>query len=127
MSQLILLFSTGGHGDYDTHVDVECSGRKLTTQEAQGKNLVSPDQLYQYRLVMPHDSAWYEVEPGDEIIFTISEWSGDDDKGYWLNQRLTYVVPENGLLNPPVNLDDIFSRWFGGLPEYYGAHAAQKH
>lgn len=127
MLQFILLFSTGGPGDYDDHVEAECTGRKLTLEEAQDLGLVTLDQLRRHHYG-PSDQAWYEVKPGDEIVFTIDEWVWEgDEPRYPLHQRLTYVVPTAGLLNPPVDLDDIFFRRSGGLREYYGKHAAQKH
>ncbi len=126
MSQFILLFSTGGPGDYDDHVEVGCTGRKLTLKEAQEHKLVTPDQLRRHRYG-PSDKAWYEVEPGDEIVFIIDEWVWEgDEPRYPRYQRLTYVIPAAGLANPPVDLDEPFFRQ-RSLHEYYGDHAAQKH
>jgi hypothetical protein len=126
MSQFILLFSTGGPGDYDDHIEVECTGRKLTLQQAQDRNLVTQDQLRRHRNG-PYDKAWYEVKPGDEIVFTIDEWVWEgDEPRYPRYQKLTYVVPPDGLSNPPIDLDDIFFRRLGDLREYYGENAAQK-
>ena len=68
------------------------------------------------------------MEPGDEIVFTIAEWVWEsDERGYPRSQRLTYIVPPDGLSNPPVDLDETFYRRPGSLHEYFGEHAAQKH
>ena len=129
MPQFILLFSTGDAGHYDDHIEVECSGRKLTTEEALALRLVTRGQLSRHRLAISYDLAWYEVKPGDEIIFDVDQWvweNEEENRGYLLHQRLTFVVPPNGLLNPPVDLDEFF-RQPGELHEYYGEHATQKH
>lgn len=86
-------------------------------------------QLSRHRLAISHDLAWYEVRPGDEIIFDMNQWIWDneeEDKGYPRHQKLTFVIPPNGLPNPPVDLDEFF-RQPGELYEYYAEHAAQKH
>lgn len=127
MSQFILLFSAGGPGEYDDHIMVECTGRKLALQEALAAKLVTPDQLRRHRNG-PCDLAWYEVTAGDEIVFTIDEWVWHNNQpSYLRRQRLTYVIPAGTLPDPPLDLDDTFFQRQDNLQEYYGEHAAQKH
>lgn len=126
MSQLVLLYSTGSGDDFEDRIDVECTGRRLTLDEAQERKLVTPDQLRRYGKG-PRDRAWFEVESGDEVVFNITGWVGhDNESSYLCTQRLTYVIPPKGLPDPPVDLDETIFRRRESLHEYYAKHADQK-
>jgi len=95
MKQFILLQSYVGSSDFT--YEVTCTGRILGLDEAQELVLTNRDQLVRHAR-SSYVAAWYEITTNDQIEVVLQ----DDER----NEHMVFIVPEDGLPNPPVSLDD---------------------
>jgi hypothetical protein len=95
MKQSILLQSYIGPSDFT--YEVTCTGRILGLDEAHERGFTDRETMRRHAR-SSYTAAWYEISAHDEIVVEIR----DDDR----DERMVFSVPEVGLPNPPVSLDD---------------------
>jgi len=136
VSQIILALSIWSdrmprHDEVERAYTSRCSGRKLADNEVLRQRLATPEDmaLFSYsrtvrgkNLSFTRDGGeaaeWFEVNPGDTVTFIIWDYP---DNGETPDGTYTFTIPEGGLPNPPVRLDD--ERLQDGLHKYYLEHA----
>jgi len=95
MKQFILLQTYVGPSDFT--YEVTCSGRILGLDQVLALGLTTQEEL-RLHAASSYTAEWYEISPGDKIeVFFV-----DDER----HERNVFLVPRDGLSDPPVKLGD---------------------
>ncbi|OHB20980.1 MAG: hypothetical protein A2666_00505 [Parcubacteria group bacterium RIFCSPHIGHO2_01_FULL_47_10b] len=95
MKQFILLQSYIGSSDFT--YEVTCTGRILGLDEAHERGFTNRETMKRHAR-SSYTAAWYEIKAHDQIEVELRNDEGDE--------HAVFIVPEAGLPNPPVSLDD---------------------
>lgn len=110
MTQVILLENYQGLSDFI--LEVECTGSRLSIDQALEKSLVTEEQLKRHEK-SSYSKEWWQVDPGDQIILTIDDGSDRIEH--------IFIVPEEGMLRPNTNLDEGI-----GIHQYLRKHLIEQ-
>lgn len=95
MKQYILLQTYTGPSAF--LCEATSTGRKLTLEEAFALGLTNRNELDRHKR-SDYTAEWHEIKAGDQITIVLQDDENDED---W-----TFIVPQAGLPEPPVSLDD---------------------
>jgi len=111
-AQYILLQTYLGASDF--FYTVTCDGESISQSDATLLGFATGADFYRHKN-SDYDATWFKIVPGTQITVSIA----DDER----DQHFTFVVPEKGLPNPPVTLDD--ERGCHNLHLYLQKHCLQ--
>ena len=118
MSQYILLQSYLGASHY--FYDVTSNGEPISRAKAMELGFVTKADFDRHKR-SDYGPEWYIVNPGDRITVSIL----DDTQEEIFDETMVFIVPEAGLPNPPVSLDD--ERTGNNLHHYLMEHCKITH